>query len=130
MTYRDMETRLKFFKQDGKWYADVPNRTLEENEMVLGSDFALDIIAESFGKDEIWLTMTDSEPRNYLLGMGMKEHDDDGAWYSLYGQLFNQIMLNFDDDPANIIQEVWVCNVTHDVFGEHPNNIYITEING
>ena len=24
--------------------------------------------------------------------------------------------------------EVWICNVTHDVFGEHPEHIYITKI--
>ena len=26
---------IRFFKQDSRWYADIPNHTLEENEMVL-----------------------------------------------------------------------------------------------
>ena len=33
-----MEAKLRFFKQDKKWYADVPNHTLDENEMVMGKN--------------------------------------------------------------------------------------------
>ena len=33
-----MTTTLRFFKLDNRWYADVPNHTLAENEMVAGSD--------------------------------------------------------------------------------------------
>ena len=29
---------LKFFKHNNRWYADVPNPTLDENEMVAGAD--------------------------------------------------------------------------------------------
>ena len=44
-----METKLRFFKQDNKWYADVPNHTFDENEMV--ADTVLDLIADN--KDEV-----------------------------------------------------------------------------
>ena len=33
-----MEKYLEFFKLNGSWYADIPENTLEENEMLLGSD--------------------------------------------------------------------------------------------
>ena len=29
---------VRFYKKDGKWYADVPNHTIEECEMVYGTD--------------------------------------------------------------------------------------------
>ena len=32
---------LRFFKENDKWYADVPDHTLEDNEMVFGSDILL-----------------------------------------------------------------------------------------
>ncbi len=57
---------IRFFRLDNDykagWYADVPNHTLAENEMVAGS------------------------------------------------------------------YELWICNVTHDVLGEHPRSIYIHAI--
>lgn len=37
-----MKTEVRFYKENGKWYADIPNHTKEENEMVMGSDDALD----------------------------------------------------------------------------------------
>ena len=33
-----MTNIVRFYKKDGKWYADVPNHTLEECEMVYGTD--------------------------------------------------------------------------------------------
>ena len=45
-----MEKKVRFFKQDNKWYADIPNHTLEDNEMVMGADIALDYVSE--GKED------------------------------------------------------------------------------
>ena len=69
----DMETKLRFFKQDKKWYADVPNHTLEENEMVMGSDAALDLLSDN--KDEIVLTLSDVDEKLSIFTMTMKEDD-------------------------------------------------------
>ena len=55
-----MIKQVKFFKQDNRWYADIPNHTLEENEMVMGADIALDYLSD--GKNEIILTLTDEYP--------------------------------------------------------------------
>ena len=125
-----METKLRFFKQDKKWYADVPNHTLEENEMVMGSDIALDLLSDN--KDEIVLTLSDEDEKHSILTMTMKEHDSEGAYYTLSGFLYNKFLDLFASDPSilsfDITNEIWICNVTHDVFGSHPKNIYLLKL--
>lgn len=125
-----METKLRFFKRDKKWYADVPNHTLEENEMIMGSDTALDLMADN--KDEIVLTLSDEDDEHSILTMTMKEHDSEGAYYTLSGFLYNKFLDLFALDsstlPSDITNEIWICNVTHDVFGSHPKNIYLLKI--
>ena len=113
-----METKLRFFKQDKKWYADVPEHTLEENEMVMGSDTALDLLSDN--KDEIVLTLSDEDEKHSILTMTMKEHDSEGAYYTLSGFLYNKFLDLFASYPSilpfDITNEIWICNVTHDVF--------------
>ena len=125
-----METKLRFFKQDKKWYADVPNYTLDENEMVMGSDTALDLMSDN--KDEIVLTLSDEDDKHSILTMTMKEHDSEGAYYTLSGFLYNKFLDLFASDPSmvpfDITNEIWICNVTHDVFGSHLENIYLLKI--
>ena len=104
-------TTIHFFKQDNLWYADVPNRTLEENEMVEGADVLLEFLADHHNR--ISLTVSTTEPTDYLLHLTMIEHNNIGATYMM------------SDDPEDT---VWLCNVTHDVLSEHPDHIYVTEI--
>ena len=123
-----METKLRFFKQDNKWYADIPNHTLDENEMV--ADTALDLIADN--KDEVILTLSDEDDKHSMLTMTIKEHDSEGAYYTISGFLYNKFLDLFDLESSSvsfdITNEVWVCNVTYDVFGTHPNNIYVLKV--
>ena len=123
-----METKLRFFKQDNKWYADVPNHTLDENEMV--ADTALDLIADN--KDEVILTLSDEDDKYSMLTMTIKEHDSEGAYYTISGFLYNKFLDLFDLDSSSvsfdITNEIWVCNVTHDVFDTYPNNIYVLNV--
>ena len=125
-----METKLRFFKRDKKWYADVPNHTLEENEMIMGSDTALDLMSDN--KDEIVLTLSDEDDEHSILTMTMKEHDSEGAYYTLSGFLYNKFLDLFALDSSTLLSditnEIWICNVTHDVFGSHPKNIYLLKI--
>lgn len=125
-----METKLRFFKRDKKWYADVPNHTLEENEMIMGSDTALDLMSDN--KDEIVLTLSDEDDEHSILTMTMKEHDSEGAYYTLSGFLYNKFLdlfaLDSSTSLSDITNEIWICNVTHDVFGSHPKNIYLLKI--
>ena len=108
---------LRFFKQDDKWYADVPNHTLEDNEMVYGSDIMLAIFAG--GKENITLHLSDTFEEGYekpIIALHRKEHDNDGAFYNV--EVLTTVF-------TGILSEIWICNVTHDVFGEHPEDIYI-----
>ena len=125
-----MEAKLRFFKQDKKWYADVTNDTFDENEMVMGSDTVLDLMSDN--KDEIVLTLSDEDDKHSILTMTMKEHDSEGAYYTLFGFLYNKFLDLFALDPSilsfDITNEIWICNVTHDVFGSHLENIYLLKI--
>ena len=122
-----MEKKVRFFKQDNKWYADIPNHTLEDNEMVMGADIALDYVSE--GKDEIFITITDEYPGwNVPLVFTKKEHDDEGAYYDVSGIMLVNIIEEFGGMFVGSKPEIWICNVTHDVFGEHPDKIYVTKI--
>ena len=118
--------KLRFFKQGDKWYADVPNHTLEDNEMVYGSDVLLENL--SHGNDEVVLNISLVEVPDYLLKLDMREHDDDGAYYIVSGPLFNQYVESNTVNYCEDYNVAWICNVTHDVFGEHPKEIYIIGI--
>ena len=117
-----METKLRFFKRDKKRYADVPNHTFEENEMIMGSDTVLDLMSDN--KDEIVLTLSDEDDERSILTTTMKEHDSEGAYYTLSGFLYNKFLDLFASNPFilpfDITNEIWICNVTHEVFGSHP----------
>lgn len=122
-----MEKVVRFFKQDNKWYADIPNHTLEENEMVMGADIALEYLAEE--RKELHITFTDENPGwNVPLALTLKDHDDEGGYYDVSGILFMDFMLTYGKEFIGVKPQVWICNVTHDVFGEHPEHIYITKI--
>ena len=38
------------------------------------------------------------------------------------------LLLDFMTTFTDVEPEIWICNVTHDFFGEHPNDIYIKGI--
>ncbi len=104
------------------WYADVPNHTLEENEMVSGSDVFLEEVNDLLGKhDEVHITVSDdNSPGQFSAKLIMKAHNQWGATYILTGPLAQR---------HNAVGfELWICNVTHDVLGEHPKSIYIHEV--
>ena len=67
-----------------------------------------------------------------MLTMTIKEHDSEGAYYTISGFLYNKFLDLFDLDSSSvsfdITNEVWVCNVTHDIFGTHTNNIYVLNV--
>lgn len=51
-----MTKTVHFFCQHNHWYADIPNRTLDENEMVEGADTLLDFFAD--GHAHVALTVS------------------------------------------------------------------------
>ena len=117
-----MKTKLKFFKQDGRWYADVPEHSLEDNEMVLGADVFLELLSN--GRSEVILNIATEERYVPWVKLAMTSHDNDGAEYILSGRLIDEM----EEVGVNFPMTVWLCNVVHTVLGEHPETIYITAI--
>lgn len=123
-----MEKTIRFFKIDegikAGWYADVPGHTLEENQMVSGSDTFLEKVdAILGGNGEVTVTVADSLDENFTPSMAklnMRSHNQWGATYVLTGPIAEQY--------SAVGFEMWICNVTHDVLGEHPKAIYILDI--
>lgn len=123
-----MKKTIRFFRIDeginAGWYADVHGHSLEENQMVSGSDTFLEEVDHVLGgRGEVVITVSDvvdASDRPFLAKLNMKAHNQWGATYILAGPLAQQYnAVGF---------ELWICNVTHDVLGEHPRSIYIHEI--
>lgn len=106
---------LNFYKKNGKWYADVPGHTEAENEMVEGSDLFLDYASKEKSSISI---MVETTPAYWSNGakatLFMLKHDEHGATYHIVS-------------PDNKLNNntLWICNVTHDVLGEHPAYIFV-----
>lgn len=123
-----METAIRFFKiNEGVncgWYADVPNHTLAENQMVSGSDTFLEEVDKILGgRGEVTIRVSDAcdtSAAPFIAKLSMRSHNQWGATYVLGGPLARQ----YDAEGF----ELWICNVTHDVLGEHPRCIYIHDI--
>jgi hypothetical protein len=106
--------KQRFFKLNSRWYADVSGHTLEENEMVCGADSLLEEISKFLSSPEVTLDL-DVEPSDFPFATLIQiEHDACGATYKVESSLNTDL--------------VWICNVTHDVLGEHPERIYINSI--
>lgn len=95
--------------------------------MILWADVALEMLAE--GHNELTLDLStellNNEP---LLSFVMKEHDNDGAYYSIGGSLYMQHITEILPLFNGSVPELWICNVTHDVFGEHPKTFFVNGI--
>ena len=119
---KHMKTTVNFFKQDGCWYADVAGHTLADNQMVAGSDEFLEAVDSFTNADgKVDITLSDNNVDGaFLAKLVMRSHNQWGATYVLAGPMAEQY------NAAGF--ELWICNVTHDVLGEHPRSIYIHEI--
>lgn len=121
-----MVKTIRFFKlndaANAGWYADVPNHTLEENQMVAGSDdFLEQVLSLTENTNEVFITLSDNnECGSFLVKLIMHSHNQWGATYIVTGPLAEKY--------GAVGFELWICNVTHDVLGEHPKSIYIHEI--
>lgn len=107
--------QLKFYKKNDRWYADVPGHTEEENEMVSGADEFLDYIAKGKSKVKIGISITPNAHSSFANEtLFLLKHDQFGATYHITSS-----------DENIDTKTLWICNVTHDVLGEHPAYIFI-----
>lgn len=81
--------------------------------MVAGSDTFLDLFSKNGSTCSILFTI--ELPPEYIISLTRTDHDWDGAYYTASGNCCNSM-------------EIWICNVTHDVCGNHPEHIYIIDI--
>ena len=106
-----MKNKLRFYKENEKWYADIQGVSKEDNEMVFGSDIFLEKISN--GKPQVIIEFSDSDENNAIYAFKMTDHDEYGASYC---------------DVHNEEGTIWLCNVAHEIFVEHPAEIFITDI--
>ena len=115
--------RIAFYKDGDEWFADVPEYSREDNQMVAGADTFLDLLSTKLLDNDFVVAMNvsdDNETGNYIIKLVRKSHDDDGATYVVTGQLAT--------DLGIFGEEIWLCNVMHTVMGCHPESIYIHSI--
>jgi len=110
-----MQKEIRFFRQNDKWYADIPNHTLEENEMISGAGLLLEII--SVYRNEITLVVNTEKPVMFFMHLKKEEEDEIGATYKVVSCPFE-----FPWEP------VWLCGVTLDVFENFPDEFYIEKV--
>ena len=105
------------YKEGGRWFADVPQHSQAENEMVAGADALLDAFAQGGRRVAVTLSADVASPGAWRLHLHLVEHDRFGATYrvAVAGQEETRL--------------VWLCNVMHTVFGgEHPVDVYIHSV--
>jgi len=112
---RQKVNKLTFVKLCNNWYVDLPQYggELAELEMVAGADELLQEIADQSDKThqvtlEIVEDKKDSDIQLYLAELSTA-----GGTYKVYSND------KFDT------KELWLCNVTKFVFGEHPDEIFV-----
>ena len=76
-----------------------------------GQMFFLEKISN--GKPQIIVEFSDSDEDNTIYVFRMTGHDEDGASYC---------------EVHNEVEPIWLCNVAHEIFIEHPAEIFITDI--
>ena len=110
-----MEFRFECL-EDGRWYVVFPeyDGPFEDLEMVENADKMLDALTIDGLFVDLEINLDEPESGNYFT-LEMEAHDDSGGYYNV---------LNCDKFSGTI----WLCNVVHEFFNEHPELIYCTEI--
>lgn len=122
----DLIRKMSFVKEeDNKWYIELPEWTGEKGDlqMVMGADTMLDLLDLSGSKRvELIVAEADTEGGPWMVQLRKTEDRSDvggGADYTCSAPEFG--VADF---------KVWLCNVTHWIYGYMPDNIslaYCTE---
>ena len=102
---------LSFEKwEDGRWFVILPDYDgdQEDLEMVDGADTLLDFLTT----DGLYVTVEVSlEEKEGWPSLRLVAHDEIGGTYQV-------------ENLEGFSQDVWLCNVVHYVFSEHPECLY------
>ena len=95
--------------EDGRWFVVLHDYDgdQEDLEMVDGADKFLDYLTE----DGLYVTVEVSLEDDYPDLLKLVAHDEIGGTYQV-------------ENLDGFHEDVWLCNVVHFVFGEHPEEIF------
>ena len=102
---------LSFEKWDnGKWYVVLPDYDgdPEDLEMMNGADDLLEFMTDDGMYVNVKVTRDDRA--SYPIILRMVDHDEIGGTYQV-------------ENLEGFNQNVWLCNVVHFLYGEHPELI-------
>ena len=95
---------------NGKWYVIMPEyQGLHDDlEMVEGADKLLDNLTD----DNLYVNLDVSTKEEFFTCsiLELISHDESGAYYEV-------------QDCPWFEGTIWLCNVVHEIFGEHPEKI-------
>lgn len=102
--------------EDGRWFVVLPEWDGDQDdlEMVENADKMLDALTSDGMYVSLDISREEPEDGDYFT-LELEAHDEDGAFYTVVG---------CDKFEGTI----WLCNVVHFVFGEHPERLYCREI--
>jgi len=97
--------------EDGRWFVVLPDYdgNQEDLEMVDGADVFLDYLTEDGLYVTVDVSLEDTEDDAIILKLAA--HDAIGGTYEV-------------ENLPEFKYDVWLCNVVHFLFGEHPDMIY------
>lgn len=136
-----VEIQLGFYRKDnGEWYASVPQHKEYANRMVCGADKLCETIAG--GGNSVTAVLSAEEiikdehgkPRKPMMELHLMHHDSFGGVYrvvamqgrNLFDGFFRTLLMKIPFIGESLGNMIWLCNVTHTVFGGgHPSVIYL-----
>ncbi len=97
--------------EDGRWFVVLPDYDgdQEDLEMVDGADKLLEHLITDGMYVNVDVTLEGNEICPIMLEL--VAHDEIGGTYHT-------------DNLRNFKEDIWLCNVVHYLFGEHPERIY------
>lgn len=107
---------LRFYKTTiGEWFIDLPEYQgfQSDLQMVEGADTLLDIISDNSNECEITISEDPFYKCNVLELIGPNTEYGNGAYYFI--EEYNGKQINL---------KIWLCNVTLEVIGTFPEEIY------
>lgn len=109
---------LTFHKDEEGWAAEVPTHSRRENSMVAGADVVIGRMAQGDNTVEIKFRTVESTTlsRPIVTLTRFMHRNGYGAEYLVRG-------------IASIPFPAYLCDVTHDITGEHPEKLFVYEIN-
>lgn len=100
--------------EDGRWFVVLPDYDGPQEDLEMIGNAAK--LLDEMTTDGLYVTLdVNLEEVQYYCKLKLISHDEIGGTYEV---------LNF----RNFTEDVWLCNVVHNLYGEHPNEIYFKVI--